>query len=115
MASAGLSGSAARANLAGMTALLKSSFGKSPAVLRRLFFEHPGSVGETYREHLLFAARFGLVMIRGGLGALVHAVVPGWCQTTGSDTVVRLNRLAVEQRRAKRQAVLEMQALDWVI
>src|SRR3546814_348330 len=51
---------------------------------------------------------------RGGC-ALVHAFVPGWCITTGSDTIQRLNRIMVEQRRAKGRAVMQMQTVDWVI
>ena len=35
--------------------------------------------------------------------------------TTGSDTIVRLNRIFVEQRRAKGEAVTQMQTVDWVI
>jgi hypothetical protein len=54
-------------------------------------------------------------MIWGGLCALVHAVVPGWCITTGSDTIQRLNKIMVEQRRAKGQAVAQMNTVDWVI
>ena len=86
-----------------------------PGAFRRLFLDHPDSVGETYGEHFLFAGRFGLAMIRGGVGALVHALVPGWCVTTGSDTIARLNRLALEQRRAKGQSAMQVQTLDWVI
>ena len=54
-------------------------------------------------------------MIWGGLCALVHAVVPGWCITTGSDTIQRLNHIMVEKRRAKGQAVMQMSTIDWVI
>ena len=82
---------------------------------KRLFIDHPKSVDENYREHFGVASKFGLTMIWGGLGALVHAVVPGWCITTGSDTIRRLNRIMVEQRRAKGQAVTQMQTIDWVI
>ncbi|MGX7951306.1 DUF6356 family protein [Tsuneonella sp. HG249] len=84
-------------------------------MLRRLFVDHPRSVDETYFQHFAVASRFGVTMIRGGLSALVHAAVPGWCVTTGSDTIKRLNKIMVEQRRAKGQAVTQMQNVDWVI
>ncbi len=87
----------------------------SETVFKRLFVDHPRAVDETYVEHFGVASRFGVTMIRGGIGALVHALVPGWCITTGSDTVARLNKIMVEQRRAKGQAVLEMQTVEWVI
>jgi hypothetical protein len=81
----------------------------------RLFVDHPRSVDESYLEHFAVAGRFGLTMIRGGLCALVHALVPGWCVTTGSDTIQRLNRIMVEQRRAKGQAAIQLNTVDWVI
>lgn len=84
-------------------------------MFNRLFVDHPRSVEESYVEHFAVASKFGLTMIRGGLCALVHALVPGWCVTTGSDTIKRLNRIMVEQRRAKGQAVIEMHTVDWVI
>jgi Family of unknown function (DUF6356) len=84
-------------------------------MFRRLFVDHPKSVEENYLEHFGVAGRFGLTMIYGGLCALVHAVVPGWCITSGSDTVKRLNHIMVEQRRAKGEAVTEMLTVDWVI
>ena len=84
-------------------------------MFKRLFVDHPRAVDETYLEHFGVASRFGVTMIRGGFGALVHALIPGLCVTTGSDTVARLNRIMVEQRRAKGQAVMEMQTVEWVI
>jgi hypothetical protein len=84
-------------------------------MFNRLFVDHPRSVDETYTEHLAFAGRFGLTMIRGGVCALVHALVPGWCVTTGSDTIRRLNTIMNDQRRAKGQAAAQMQTVDWVI
>lgn len=84
-------------------------------MFRRLFVEHPKSVDENYLEHFGVAGRFGMAMIWGGMKALVHAVVPGLCITSGSDTVKRLNIIMVEQRRAKGQAVTEMLTVDWVI
>jgi hypothetical protein len=88
---------------------------ESVTMFKRLFLDHPRSVDENYLEHFGVAGRFGMTMIWGGLCALVHAVVPGWCITTGSDTIVRLNRIMVEQRRAKGQAVMQMRTIDWVI
>lgn len=84
-------------------------------MLKRLFIDHPRSVDENYVEHFGVASRFGVTMIWGGLCALVHALVPGWCITTGSDTIIRLNRIMVENRRRKGQAVTQMQTVDWVI
>ena len=54
-------------------------------------------------------------MIWGGMKALVHAVIPGLCITSGSDTVKRLNTIMVERRRLKGQDVTQMLTVDWVI
>ena len=70
-------------------------------MLRRLFIDHPRSVNESYVEHFGVAARFGAVMLRGGLGALVHAVLPGLCVTTGSRALAELNALMDAQRAGK--------------
>jgi Family of unknown function (DUF6356) len=84
-------------------------------MIRRLFLAHPESVGESYFEHLRVAGAFGLTMIFGGLKALVHAVLPTMCETSGSDTVRRLHNIMVEKRGAKRDATVEMLSVEWVI
>ena len=68
-------------------------------MFNRLFIDHPRAVDENYVEHFGVASRFGVTMIWGGLCALVHAIIPGWCITTGSDTIIRLNHIMVENRR----------------
>lgn len=84
-------------------------------MFRRLFTEHPESVGESYVEHFGVAARFGAIMIAGGIGALVHAVVPGLCKTTGSDTVARLHAEMVAKRRRKQAAQTQAKTVEYVI
>ncbi len=84
-------------------------------MFRRLFTEHPQSVGESYVEHFGVAARFGGIMILGGLGAIVHAVVPGLCTTTGSDAVARLHAEMVAKRRKKQAAQAQMKSVEYVI
>ena len=84
-------------------------------MFKRLFVDHPKSVDENYVEHFGVASRFGFEMIWGGIKALVHAVIPGLCITSGSDTVKRLHSIMVEQRRAKGQDVTQMMTVDWVI
>jgi len=84
-------------------------------MFNRLFIDHPKSVDEHYLEHFAVASSFGFAMLRGGLCALIHAVVPGWCITTGSDTIQRLNTIMVEKRRAKAHSYTQMNSVDWVI
>lgn len=40
------------------------------------FQRHPATVGESYAQHMLFAGRFGVLMLAAGGAALVHAVLP---------------------------------------
>ena len=84
-------------------------------MFKRLFIDHPRSVDETYVQHFAVASAFGVTMIRGGIGALIHAVVPGWCVTVGSDTIERLNRIMVVNRRAKAQDVDQINSIEWII
>jgi hypothetical protein len=80
-------------------------------MFRKLFLDHPAEVDETYREHFGVAAGFGMTMILGGLGALVHAFVPRFCKTTGSVTVIKLHKRLVANRGAHRDA----KSIEWNI
>lgn len=70
-------------------------------MFRKLFIDHPASVNERFGEHMRFAVRFGWEMIKGGLAALVHALVPAWHQATASEAVrdlhARLFRARIEK------------------
>ena len=62
------------------------------ACLLRPFVSHPAFVGETYRQHLRFAARIGGRNVGGGRACLVHDLLPFLLQTTGSQTVRKLHQ-----------------------
>jgi hypothetical protein len=59
-------------------------------VFKRLFLEHPRSLGEGYFQHQKQALAFGVSMLCAGCACLVHALVPALCSHTGSDAMVRL-------------------------
>lgn len=84
-------------------------------MFRRLFLDHPETVGESYAEHFGVASRFGVTMIAGGLGALLHAFVPAVCKTRGSDTVRELHRQIVAKRGAVRADHAQTKTVDYVI
>ncbi len=84
-------------------------------MIRKLFLDHPAEVEEGYFQHMGVAARFGFAMIWGGMKALVHAIVPAWCATSGSDTIRRLHNIMVEKRGAKQAATIEAMTIEWVI
>ena len=72
-------------------------------MLKRLFNEHPNSVGETYVEHAASAFSFGLAMIGAGLACLIHGVLPFAFKRTGSEQVAKLyNRMVLNRTRVKR-------------
>jgi hypothetical protein len=74
--------------------------------LHRLFTEHPESVGESYLQHLMAAATFGVRMVLGGLACLVHALLPFLFVRTGSNCVTDLHqRMVARQRKAQPPAV----------
>jgi hypothetical protein len=59
-------------------------------LIARLFLAHPGSVNETYFEHMRFAAWFSSRLFLAGFAALAHAIVPGVCEKTASTIVAQL-------------------------
>lgn len=64
--------------------------------------DHLHTVQENYFQHLAFAAPFCLRMIAGGLGGLVHAIIPALFQTTASTTVRALHQ-EMESRFARQK------------
>lgn len=76
--------------------------------LRRLFTEHPASVGETYVQHLGQASSFGSRMVVAGLCCLVHGLLPFLFVRTGSNAVTKLHdRMVVNRSRRLPQAAAE--------
>ncbi len=68
--------------------------------LRRLFTEHPASVGETYLEHLCVATGFSVRMILGGVACFFHALLPFLFRRTGSECIEQLHdRMVVNRNR----------------
>lgn len=84
-------------------------------MIRRLFLDHPESVGESYAEHLVMAGRFGLTMVAGGIACTIHAILPAAFPTAGSGTVGRLYAQMVAKRGAARTAQSQMKTVDYII
>ena len=84
-------------------------------MFRRLFLDHPASVGESYAEHFGVASRFGFTMVKGGLGCMLHAALPFVCRTRGSDTVAKLHAEMVAKRSAARNAQTQMTTVEYII
>lgn len=84
-------------------------------MFRRLFLDHPASVGESYTEHFRVASGFGLTMIAGGAACVVHSILPFAFKTRGSDTIALLHARLVAKRNAKRAATTQMTTVEYII
>lgn len=69
---------------------------------RIAFTEHPGSVGETYWQHMGTALSFAGTLLMAAMAALVHAVFPFLLVKTGSAAIQRLHDRMVVQRSSLR-------------
>ncbi|MDO7844490.1 DUF6356 family protein [Sphingomonas immobilis] len=84
-------------------------------MFRRLFLDHPASVGESYGEHFGVATRTGMTMIGAGLAALVHGLLPFAFKTTGSRTIIRLHTEIAQKRAAQAAAEDQKKTVEFVI
>ena len=79
-------------------------------MFKRLFLEHPHSLGETYFQHQKQAMAFDVSMDCAGCACLAHAFVPAMYVHTGSSTVARLH--ACMGRRASLAAARRHGAVE---
>ncbi len=86
-------------------------------MLKRLFTEHPATVGETYSEHLASALSFAIDLLIAGAACLVHAFLPFLFLKTGSRKITQLYDRMVTNRSRLRQTgeVPGAAAVDWAI
>lgn len=72
--------------------------------MKKLFTNHPESVGETYCQHFKYAFMFGFNMTIGGIACMLHAFIPCVCERTGSNMLLKeikkwINRMpSVDER-----------------
>ena len=59
--------------------------------LKSAFTAHPGSVNETYVQHLVFASRFALRLFAAGGAALIHAILPFMFEKTASNLIRQMH------------------------
>ena len=60
-------------------------------LFKKAFVDHPASVDETYLEHFGVATSFARRLSVATVKALIHAVIPGLCCTSVSQTIRELN------------------------
>ena len=59
--------------------------------------EHLDLTNETYIQHFKFATCVGIIMIYGGVQALIHALYPGILTKAASNRIKRLYSLISEK------------------
>ena len=59
--------------------------------------EHLGLTNETYIQHLKFATCIGILMIYGGLQALIHAIYPGILTKAASTKIKKLYNMVSDR------------------
>jgi len=67
-------------------------------MIARLFIDHPRTVGEGYFEHMRASLGTARKLALASAACVVHAVVPGLCQTTGSTAILKLHAEIVPRR-----------------
>ena len=70
-------------------------------MLAKLFTAHPGSVDETYAEHMATSLSFAGPLFKAACAALIHAFLPFLFTTTGSETITALHDRMVTHRRVQ--------------
>ena len=67
-------------------------------MIRRLFLDHPASVGESYTAHFRVAGGFGLAMLTAAGACFLHALVPA--PKLGANSVTEKTRSNVRATAA---------------
>jgi len=67
-------------------------------VLKKLFTQHPETVGESYFGHMGQAFSFGAEMLVCSFACLIHGLLPFLFVKTGSNAITRLHRRMVTHR-----------------
>jgi hypothetical protein len=72
--------------------------GSKSNLRRRLFVEHPRSLGMTWAQHGIGAVAIGATLVGAGTACIIHALVPGWFTETAGKTVARMHDHMIRRR-----------------
>jgi hypothetical protein len=73
---------------------------ETPSVLS-VSREHLRDAGESYVQHLCFAALVATLLLAAAIACLIHALVPAFCRRSASRIVGLLTRLFAERQRLR--------------
>ncbi|MEM7170067.1 MAG: DUF6356 family protein [Pseudomonadota bacterium] len=65
---------------------------------KKLFTDHPASVGESYGQHMAMAGSFGWRLLLASLACFAHALLPFLFEKTGSRAITQLHDRMVANR-----------------
>jgi hypothetical protein len=65
--------------------------GHRAGLARRLFLEHPRSLGMSWAGHGVGAVAIGFRLVGAGLACLIHAIIPGVFTQTAGKTVTHMH------------------------
>jgi hypothetical protein len=60
-------------------------------MIRRIFSEHPRSLGMSWASHAAGAVGISVRLIGAGCACLIHAIVPAWFTETAGRTVTDMH------------------------
>lgn len=67
--------------------------------MRRLFIDHPRSLGMSWAQHGTGAFRIGARMIGAGAACMIHAIVPALFTETAGRTISDLHADMLRRRK----------------
>lgn len=70
--------------------------------MKKLFTQHPESIGETYFEHFKFAFKSGCCLTLAGLALLLHSIFPFIFVTTARDTMAKISQEIADRNNNKK-------------
>ena len=69
--------------------------------MKKIFTDHPASVGESYTEHMVSALSFSAAMFKAMACCTIHAFLPFLFETTGRRTISDLHTRMVTDRQGE--------------
>ena len=69
----------------------QATAGHRAGLARRLFLEHPRSLGMSWAGHGVGAVAIGFRLVGAGLACLIHAIIPGVFTQTAGKTVTHMH------------------------
>jgi hypothetical protein len=79
--------------------------------MKKIFTDHPNSMGETYFQHMKIACLFGSKMVFGGFACIIHAIFPFIFKKTGSDILLNMLHEFIERMPCIESRILRLYEL----